>query len=70
VSVDTNVKGKNLSPYRKVRVEGYQILLAPPLVGMVDSIRVVTRGRWRRSLAVELRGAAGPGAGKDVCCPT
>jgi hypothetical protein len=53
VSVDTNVKGKNLQAYRKLRHDRYQILITPALVGMVDSMRVVTKGRIARSLKVE-----------------
>jgi hypothetical protein len=65
VSVDTNVKGKNLAAYRKLRHERYQILITPTLVGMVDSMRVVTKGRLSKSLAVEFR-ASGDRAG-DAC---
>jgi hypothetical protein len=57
VSVDTNVKGKNLHAYRTLRHERYRILISPTLVGMVDSMRVVTKGRVARSLAVELSAA-------------
>lgn len=53
MSVDTNVKGKNLQAYRKLRHGRYQILITPALVGMVDSMRVVTKGRLTRSLKVE-----------------
>ena len=65
MSVDTNVKGKNLAAYRKLRHERYQILITPTLVGMVDSMRVVTKGRLSKSLAVEFR-ASGDCAG-DAC---
>jgi hypothetical protein len=47
VSVDTNVKGKNLAPYRKLRHERFQILISPTLIGMAESMRVVTKGRSR-----------------------
>lgn len=53
MSVDTNVKGKNLAPYRKLRHERFQILITPRLVGMADSMRVVTKGRLSKSLKVE-----------------
>ena len=59
MSVDTNVKGKNLAPYRKLRHEQFQILISPTLVGMAESMRVVTKGRLAKSLIVEFR-AAGP----------
>ncbi len=65
MSVDTNVKGKNLAAYRKLRHERYQILITPTLVGMVESMRVVTKGRLSKSLAVEFRASgATPG---DAC---
>jgi hypothetical protein len=66
VSVDTNVKGKNLAPYRKLRHERLQILVSPTLVGMAESMRIVTKGRLSKSLAVEFRAAAAPGS--DACC--
>ena len=53
MSVDTNVKGKNLQAYRKLRHDRVQILITPTLVGMVESMRVVTKGRLARSLKVE-----------------
>jgi hypothetical protein len=55
VSVDTNVRGKNLSPYRKLRHEGLQILVTPSLVGLADSMRVVTKGLIGKSLKVEFQ---------------
>jgi hypothetical protein len=67
VSVDTNVKGKNLAPYRKLRHERFQILISPTLVGLAESMRVVTKGRLAKSLAVEFQAAAGS-AGDDSCC--
>jgi hypothetical protein len=65
VSVDTNVKGKNTAAYRKIRHERFQILITPTLIGMVDSMRVVTKGRVSKSLAVEFHAA---GATQDDCC--
>ena len=66
MSVDTNVKGKNLAPYRKLRHERFQILISPPLVGMAESMRVVTKGRLSKSLTVEFQAAAG--SDDDACC--
>jgi hypothetical protein len=67
VSVDTNVKGKNTAAYRKLRHERFQILITPTLIGMAESMRVVTKGRLSKSLAVEFR-AAGPTAASDHAC--
>jgi hypothetical protein len=55
VSVDTNLKGKNTGGYRKLRHEQFQILITPTLIGMAESMRVVTKGRLSKSLAVEFR---------------
>jgi len=59
VSVDTNVKGKNLAPYRKLRHDDFQILITPTLVGMAESMRVVAKGTLSKSLRVEFQAAAG-----------
>ena len=64
MSVDTNVKGKNLAAYRRLRHDGVQILVTPTLIGMVESMRVVTKGRLSKSLAVEFRAA---GTVTDSC---
>ena len=64
MSVDTNVKGKDLSPYRTLRHGGSRILVAPALVGLCDSLRVVVGGRLTKRLRVEL---TAPG-GVDGCC--
>jgi hypothetical protein len=64
VSVDTNVKGKNTAAYRTLRHERFRILITPTLIGMADSMRVVTKGRLSKSLAVEFR-ASGPA--DDAC---
>jgi hypothetical protein len=67
VSVDTNVKGKNLAPYRKLRHDRFQILISPTLIGMAESMRVVTKGKLGKSLAVEFRAS---GAQTDDACFT
>lgn len=58
MSVDTNVKGKNLAPYRRVTTgTDLKVLVTPRLVGMAESMRITTRGGFRKKLAVELSGA-------------
>ena len=64
MSVDTNVKGKNLAPYRKLRHDRFQILISPRLIGMADSMRVVVKGRLSKSLKVEFHAA---GFDDDSC---
>ncbi|MCB0993843.1 MAG: hypothetical protein KDB21_02045 [Acidimicrobiales bacterium] len=56
MSVDTNVKGKNLAPYRRVTHDDLRILVAPQLAGMVTSMRIAVRGRLVKSLRVSLDG--------------
>ena len=66
MSVDTNVKGKNLAPYRKLRHDRYQILITPTLVGMIESMRVTTKGRVARSLKVEFTPNSDPSAACQI----
>jgi hypothetical protein len=65
VSVDTNVTGKNLAPYRRLRHERFQILVSPGLIGLAESMRVVVKGRLVKSLAVEFRAAGS--VGEEAC---
>ncbi len=68
MSVDTNVKGKNLAPYRRLRADGVQILITPALVGLAESMRVVARGGLGRSLKVEFQPIGGGEACDDGTC--
>lgn len=54
MSVDTNTKNKNLTPYSRVRHPEYQILVTPVLSGMVSRMRVATKGRFVKNIVVEL----------------
>lgn len=65
MSVDTNVKGKNLAPYRKLRHEKFRILITPQLIGMAESMRVVAKGSIGKKLQVEFQAA--PGSGGESC---
>ena len=68
MSVDTNVKGKNLAPYRKLRHEQFRILITPQLIGMAEAMRVVTKGSLSKKLSVEFRAVPGGDDGScDVC---
>ena len=67
MSVDTNVKGKNLAPYRKLRADGLQILITPSLVGLAESMRVVATGRIGKSLKVEFQPIAGQACDDGAC---
>lgn len=61
MSVDTNVKGKNLNPYRKHRLsEDMQILVSPQLTGLASLMRVEVSGGLRKKLAVELSDGSDP----------
>ncbi len=68
MSVDTNVKNKNLAPYRKLRHEQFRILITPQLIGMAESMRVVAKGTIAKKLRVEFQAAPGADSGScDVC---
>jgi hypothetical protein len=69
VSVDTNVKNKNLAPYRRLRHDDFRILITPQLVGMAETMRIVTKGKVTKSLTVEFQAVPGAsGADSDACC--
>jgi hypothetical protein len=53
VSVDTNTTDKNLAPYQRVRHPVHRILITPVLSGMASQMRIVTKGRFVKTLAVE-----------------
>ena len=54
MSVDTNTTNKNLAPYSRIRHPEYRILVSPVLSGMASSMRITTKGRFVKQLAVEL----------------
>lgn len=54
MSVDTSLKGKNLSPYRTVRRDGVKILIAPNLVGFADAIQLNVKGAIRKRVRAEI----------------
>jgi len=54
VSVDTNVKGKNLAPYRKVRDGDLRILVASQLSGIASRMRIDVARGLRKRLSVSL----------------
>lgn len=69
MSVDTNVKNKNLGPYRRLRHGDFRILVTPQLIGMAESMRIVTTGKITKSLTVEFSATPGvSGTGGDACC--
>ena len=69
MSVDTNVKGKNLAAYRKLRHDQFRILITPQLIGMAESMQIVAGGPLRRKLRVAFQPVAGPvGDNCDEVC--
>lgn len=69
MSVDTNVKNKNLAPYRRLRHDDFRILITPQLIGMAETMRIVTKGKLAKALTVEFQAAPGaPGVDEDACC--
>ncbi len=67
MSVDTNVKNKNLAPYRKLRHERFQILITPQLVGMAQQMRIVAKGALTKRLKVEFQPVPGVNDACDTC---
>ncbi len=67
MSVDTNVKGKNLAPYRTLRHATFRILITPQLVGMAESMRVVATGTIGKKLKVEFAPIGGATDSCDTC---
>jgi len=68
VSVDTNVKNKNLAPYRKLRHQEFRILITPQLIGMAEQMRIVTKGKLTKSLSIEFQAKPGGGGDDAACC--
>ena len=54
MSVDTNTTNKNLAPYSQVRHPEFTILISPVLSGLASQMRIVTKGKFLKQLAVEL----------------
>ena len=54
MSVDTNTSHKNLAPYDRILHPDFTILVSPVLSGIVSRMRVTTKGRFVKQLAVEL----------------
>ncbi len=69
MSVDTNVKGKNLQPYRRVTsdVDGVRVLVTPKLVGLASRMVITTGGGLRKKLTVELSDASADSGDGDAC---
>ncbi len=68
MSVDTNVKGKNLAPYRKLRHDQFKILITPQLIGMAESMRIVAKGGMGKKLKVEFQAVLGTDDGSCEIC--
>ena len=64
MSVDTHLKGKNLSPYRSVRQGDVELLLDPKLIQWASTVRVdAGRRPIRHRLLVDLEHQHGPHCG-------
>ncbi len=65
MSVDTNVKGKNLAPYRRAATgTDLEVLVAPKLFGLASQLYIAAKGTFFRRLVAELSGSQG---GDDGC---
>lgn len=57
MSVDTNIKGKNLAPYRRAATgTDLEVLVAPKLFGLTPQLHIAVKGTLLRRLVVELSG--------------
>lgn len=57
MSVDTNIKGKNLAPYRRAATgTDLEVLVAPKLFGLTPQLHIAVKGTLLRRLVVELGG--------------
>ena len=65
MSVDTNVKGKNLAPYRRVKTGSgdLKVLVTPKLIGLASLMRISASGGLRKKLRVQLSDGSDP----DTC---
>ena len=55
MSVDTYLKGKNLSPYLKLQHEGVKILVSGKLTGWASALQIgVSRFLFWKSLDIEV----------------
>ena len=68
MSVDTNIKGKNLAAYRKLHHDQFRILITPQLIGIAESMRVVASGGLSKKLRVEFQAVAGQHSGNCNVC--
>lgn len=58
MSVDTNTKGKNLSPYKKIRHGDVRVLISPKLNGM-SHITLTTKGLVKKRVRANIERDAG-----------
>ena len=68
MSVDTNTTNKNLAPYDRVRHPRYTVLISPVLSGMASRMRITTKGRFVKTLVVELSDDRHPPLADGGCC--
>lgn len=60
MSVDTNVRGRNLAAYHRVAVDAeLQVLLAPQLLAVASRVRIGRTGAVLRRLTAEVAVDAG-----------
>lgn len=53
MSVDTNTKGKNLTPYRRHKIDDLEVLVPRDLLAMAQSMHVDVTGGLRKKLDVK-----------------
>jgi hypothetical protein len=67
VSVDTHVRGRNLTAYRRIAVDpGLQVLVASQLLAVAARVRIARTGTVLRRLTAEVSSPAGAAGGCAV----
>lgn len=67
MSVDTYLKGKNLSPYQRGSTkDDLEVLIAPELLRLGTKMSIYTTGRFRKRLAAALENSRD----SDATCST
>lgn len=67
MSVDTHLTGKNLQPYRTMRLDGVKVLVTTRLSGLAESMVLDVKGRFRRRLVAVLSVDRGDGCDDGSC---
>lgn len=61
MSVDTYLRGKDLTPYERVGIGDVEVLVSPTIARLAEQVQVRTRGAWFwRGIEVQVEHEHGP----------